>query len=158
MQNYFKIRFVLVSIITLLIIYGCDRPQAPIFEIIREVKIKEQTDDLVTLTAFADFYNPNNYQIILKKADIDLLLNDKKISSLEQEFDLKIEKQSKFTVPLEATFSQSQINEDLISSAISLLMGRKLSLRYVGSIKVKAYGVKIKVPVNGESKIDIREL
>jgi len=157
MKKYFKKRVVLIVILPLIIILGCNRPEAPIFETIREVKIKEQTDDLITITAFADFYNPNNYKIILKKADIDLLLNDKKISSLEQDFDLKIEKQSKFTVPLEATFSQSQINENLISSAIKILMGRKLTINYIGNIKVKAYGVRIKVPINGESKIDIRE-
>jgi hypothetical protein len=94
----------------------------------------------------------------LKQADIDLLLNGKKISSLHQKFDLIIEKKSAFTVPLEATFSQDQLSGNLISSALNILLGRKLTINYVGNIKVKAYGIRIRVPVQGESKIDIREL
>jgi len=158
MKNKFSFLIYLLGFIFLIQLNACTRPEAPVFEMIRDISLKERTKDTVTLTAYADFYNPNNYKMILKKADIDLLLNGKKISSLHQEFDLIIEKRSEFSVPLEATFSQDQINGNLISSAINILLGRKLTINYEGNIKVKAYGIRIRVPVEGESKIDIRDL
>lgn len=145
-------------IFILLMMQGCKRPEAPVFEMVRDVTIKESRNDSITLIALADFYNPNNYKMVLKQAEIDLLLNGKKISSLHQEYNLVIEKNAKFTVPLEASFSQKQINGNIISSALNILMGRKLTINYMGNIKVKAYGIRIRVPVEGESKIDFREL
>ena len=139
-------------------IQGCNRPEAPVFEMVREVTVKENFGDSITLIAMADFYNPNNYKMILKQADIDILLNGKKISSLHQEYDLVIEKKAEFTVPLEATFSQKQINGNIISSALQILMGKNLTLQYLGNIKVKAYGIRIRVPVDGQSEINIRDL
>ncbi|MBS0001301.1 MAG: hypothetical protein KFF73_20115, partial [Cyclobacteriaceae bacterium] len=100
----------------------------------------------------------NNYKMILKQADIEVLLDGKKISNLHQEYNLVIEKNSKFTVPLEATISQDEIRGNLINSALNILLGRKLTLNYVGNIRVKAYGIRIRVPIEGESKIDLREL
>jgi LEA14-like dessication related protein len=158
MRNIHNLSLYLSGILFLILLQGCKRPEAPVFETIREITIKERTKDSITLTAYADFYNPNNYKMVLKKADIDLLLNGKKISSLHQEFDLVIDKKSDFTVPIDATFSRDQINDNLISSALNILLGRKLTVNYVGNIKVKAYGIRIRVPVEGESKIDIRDL
>jgi len=139
-------------------IEGCNRPEAPVFKMVREVTVKENYGDSITLIAMADFYNPNNYKMILKQADIDILLNGNKISSLHQEYNLIIEKNADFTVPLEATFSQKQINGNLISSALQILLGKKLTLQYLGNIKVKAYGIRIRVPVDGQSEINVRDL
>ncbi len=112
----------------------------------------------MVLTAYADFYNPNNYKIILKQSDIQVLLNDKRITHFKQDYNLKIEKNSGFTVPMEAVIAQQDINNNLLSTALNLLLGRKLTVRYEGHIKVKAYGLRIRVPVTGESKIDPRDL
>lgn len=156
--NLKSIFYVPGIVLLLIIVQGCKRPEAPVFETVREVSIKESSGDSITLMALADFYNPNNYKMVLKQADIDVLLNGKKISSLHQEYNLVIEKNANFTVPLEATFSQQEINGNIISSALDILMGRNLTINYVGNIKVKAYGIKIRVPVDGESKINIRDL
>jgi LEA14-like dessication related protein len=142
----------------MLLIQGCKRPEAPVFDKVRDIIITEKTGNSFTVTAMADFYNPNKYKIVLKKADIDVLLDGKKISDLHQEFNLVIDKNSKFTVPLEATISQNEIRGNLINSALSILLGKKLTLNYVGNIRVKAYGIGIRVPIEGESKIDLREL
>ena len=141
----------------MLLIQGCKRPEAPVFEKVRDIVITEKTGNTFTVTALADFYNPNNYKMVLKRADIDVLLEGKKISNLHQEYNLVIERNSKFTVPLEATISQDEIRGNLINSALSILLGKKLTLNYVGNIRVKAYGLGIRVPIEGESMIDLRE-
>jgi len=96
--------------------------------------------------------------MVLKKAEIDVLLDGKKISSLQQDFDLVIDKNSSFTIPLEASISKSEIQGKFINSALSMLFGKQLTLNYVGYIRVKAYGIRIRVPVEGESSIDLRDL
>jgi LEA14-like dessication related protein len=157
-MNKFSKIIITAGIMVMLLIQGCKRPEAPVFEKVRDIVITEKTGNTFTVTALADFYNPNNYKMVLKRADIDVLLEGKKISNLHQEYNLVIDRNSKFTVPLEATISQDEIRGNLINSALSILLGKKLTLNYVGNIRVKAYGVGIRVPIEGESKIDLREL
>lgn len=157
-MNKFSKIILTAGIIVMLLIQGCKRPEAPVFEKVRDIVITEKTGNSFTVTALADFYNPNNYKMVLKRADIDVLLEGKKISNLHQEYNLVIDRNSKFTVPLEATISQDEIRGNLINSALNILLGKKLTLNYVGNIRVKAYGIGIRVPIEGESKIDLREL
>lgn len=157
-MNKFSAIIFASGILVMLLFPGCKRPEAPVFEKVRDIVITEKTGNSFTVTALADFYNPNNYKMVLKRADIDVLLEGKKISNLNQEYNLVIDRNSKFSVPLEATISQDDIRGNLINSALSILLGKKLTLNYVGNIRVKAYGIGIRVPIEGESRIDLREL
>ncbi len=141
----------------LLITASCKRPEAPVFEKVREIKVIEESNDLLLLTAYADFYNPNNYRIILKRADIDVFLNEKMITTLEKEYNLEIDKKSSFSIPLQVALSREEISNNILSHALNILLGRKLTVNYTGHIRVKAWGMGIKVPVDGETSLDIRE-
>lgn len=139
-------------------LWSCKKLDAPVFKSIEDVEIINRSATNVTIAATTHFYNPNNVQITLKHADIDLLLNDKKITNYQKDYDLKIPKNSDFTVPLEIILSLSDLNSNIISSAISILTGKKQTLTYLGHVKIKAYGIRVKIPVEGSSKIDLSEL
>lgn len=148
-------------VILFLIILGlgsCKKLDAPVFKSIEDVELINRNATNVTIAATTHFYNPNNVQITLKHADIDLLLNDKKITNYQKDYNLKIPKNSDFTVPLEITLSLSDLNSNIISSAISILTGKKQTLTYLGHVKIKAYGIRVKIPVEGSTKIDLNEL
>ena len=149
-----NLRFFFFIISLMIVFTGCNRPEAPEFKGVRDVRINDGHNNQVVLTGYADFYNPNNYKIVLKKADIGVILNDREVTRFTEDYNLHIEKNASFTVPVRASLSRSEINNNLINSALSLLFGGKITLRYEGHIRVRAYGVGIRVPVRGESDID----
>ena len=148
----------LVYILILFAAFSCKKLEAPVYESVDEIEIKDRSSNSVTITANVNFHNPNNYRITLKHADIDVLLNDKPITNFTRDYNLKIEKNENFTVPVEIRFSMADLNTNVISSAINALLGKKQVLSYRGNIKIKAYGIRINVPVDGETDFDLNDL
>ncbi len=148
----------LLYILILIAAFSCKKVEAPVYESVDEIEIIDRSSNSVTITANVNFYNPNNYRITLKKADIDVLLNDKPITNFTRVYNLKIEKNEHFTVPVEIRFSMADLNTNVISSAINALLGKKQVLSYKGNIKIKAYGIRINVPVDGKTDFDLNDL
>ena len=148
----------LFYILILFAAFSCKKLEAPVYESVDEIEIKDRSSNSVTITANVNFHNPNNYRITLKHADIDVLLNDKPITNFTRDYNLKIEKNENFTVPVEISFSMADLNTNVISSAINALLGKKQVLSYQGNIKIKAYGIRINVPVDGKTDFDLNDL
>lgn len=162
MNVYFKmilrnIKYWILYAIVILAIASCKKLEAPVFESVENVEVKDRTNTRVILAANVNFYNPNNYKITLKHANIDVLLNDKLITNYTRDYDIGIEKKEHFSVPVEITLSVSDINTNVITSAINALMGKKQKLSYIGHIKIKAFGFRIKVPVDGNTDFDLND-
>jgi LEA14-like dessication related protein len=152
-----NIKHWILSIIILFAVVSCKKLEAPVFESIENVEIKDRTTTQVILAAEVNFYNPNNYKITLKHANIDVLLNDKIITNYTRDYNIKIEKNEHFSVPVEFSISLSDINSNVITSAINALLGKKQKLSYKGHIKIKAFGFRIKVPVDGNTDFDLND-
>ena len=149
---------ILFYFLILLTVVSCKKIEAPVYESVDKIEIKDRSSNSVTITANVNFHNPNNYRITLKHADIDVLLNDEPITNFIRDYNLKIEKNENFTVPVEISFSMADLNTNVISSAINALLGKKQVLSYRGNIKIKAYGVRINVPVDGKTDFDLNDL
>jgi LEA14-like dessication related protein len=148
----------LFYLIILFAAFSCRKLEAPVYNSVDNIEIKDRSSNSVTISANVNFHNPNNYRITLKNADIDVLLNDKPITNFTKDYNLKIEKNENFTVPVEISFSMADLNTNVISSAINALLGKKQILSYRGNIKIKAYGIRINVPVNGNTDFDLNDL
>lgn len=148
----------LLYILILLISFSCKKVEAPVYESVDEIEIIDRSSNSVTIAANVNFHNPNNYRITLKHANIDVLLNGKPITNFTKDYNLKIEKNENFSVPVEISFSMADLNTNVISSAINALLGKKQVLSYKGNIKIKAYGIRINVPVDGKTDFDLNDL
>ena len=151
--NIYRKSFIIILIIVL---NSCHKPQSPEFISVDNIEVSAMASSRIKLAAEANFHNPNKYDIILKKADIDVFFNDNFITNYSKEYNLKIEKNSDFTVPVEVELSLKDLDLNMISSAVNAFLGKKPEIEYDGSIKVKAYGFGIQVPVKGKSKLDIK--
>jgi len=153
-----NIKYWTLYVLILSAVFSCKKLEAPEFESVENVEIKDRTSTRITLAAEINFYNPNNRKITLKHANIDVLLNDKLITNYTRDYNLPIDKNEHFTVPVEIDLSLSDLNNNVITSAINALLGKKQKLSYKGHIKIKAFGIRIKVPVNGTTDFDLNDL
>lgn len=149
-------RILIYGFTLLIITTSCNKPLAPEFKSIDPVEIEQLKKDLIIIKANADFYNPNKMKLTLIYGEIDVSIDGNYISTIKREYNMKLNPQTDFTIPLELSISPKKIKSSLLSTALGIISGRKLMIGYKGEIRVKAYGLPVKVPVDDEQEINIR--
>ena len=139
--------FYLVSLVCSCLIFSCSTPEAPEYLGFRDFSISAVSLDSSQLFTRLSFYNPNAYNLELKRGDVNVYLDDKLANHYLMDSTINIPKKDTFYVPLNLKISPKL----LISSALSMLMNNnKIKVRLQGSVHVKRKGFTFKVPVNYE--------
>lgn len=134
-------------LLVFILLSSCARPeQEPEFRRIDNLKVGKISGSSAVLTGDAVFYNPNEVKAKLKKIAIDVELEGKSIGTINQSFNTKIPALAEFTVPLEASFDISDVG--LLNGLLSIFGGKKVEVRYKGTIQVSMYGFPTTVPVD----------
>jgi LEA14-like dessication related protein len=89
------------------------------------------------------FYNPNNFNLSLKDAKLDVFINERQVGTTTLT--------SQFSVPAVDTFLMPvRMKVDLTSlfaNAYSILSNREVDLRIVGNVKA-GRGIYLNIPIN----------
>ena len=155
MSVYCGMRQLLGILILIVVFQGCKKPgQAPAFKYVSNVKVTSVSGKEAVLHGDAVFYNPNDMSMKLRKVNIDVMLEGKKIGGIHQGIKMKIPAQSEFKVPVDAKFNVGEIG--VLNSLLSVLGGKKMKVHYKGRIRLSVYGVPVSVPVDYEDEIRLR--
>jgi len=145
----------LLPIIIFLSIASCKAPEeAPVFKRVDNIRVTKVTGTEAVLSGKAFFFNPNKVGMTLRKVNIDVTLEDKKIGTINQTTKTKVPANSDFSVPVDATFNIVDVG--FLNSILNVLGGKKMKAHYKGYIKLSVHGVPIKVPIDYEEEIRLR--
>ena len=147
-MHLFFISFLLLS--TLL--SGCGPKEKIELRQIKDVVVDGTTEPM--LKAKAIFYNPNNMRMKLKRINVDIYVNEKKVANVNQELKMLIPAKGEFTIPLEVKLAMKELG--LMDTILGFLGGKKFNVRYEGSIRLSYHGLPIRVPVHYKDEIRIR--
>lgn len=147
-------KLVFLFLVTLLL-NGCVQPESPELRSIGKVEVRMVSLSTVRLKSEAILYNPNKSSMVLKESVIDIEMDGEKIASVNKQYDLKINRESEFTVPLEVDIQLSDLNLDALGAAFGILSNKGKEIHFVGKIKVRTYGVPFTIPVDYTEKIKI---
>jgi LEA14-like dessication related protein len=127
---------------------GCKVPEEEIvFKGVTNIRVKSVDKGEAIVLGDALFYNPNKVKMKLKKVDVGVDLEGKKVAHIYQDGkNLAIGATSEFSVPLDVRISLR--DEGLLNNLISILGGKRMELHYKGYIRASAHGVTVKVPVD----------
>ena len=146
-NNIFK--FALIAI-TIFVLGSCGRPKEDIvLRNVRDIIVDANTEP--TLKANAILYNPNNVKIKLRKIAVDVYVNGKKSGTVDQELKMMIPAVAEFTVPLEVKLNMKELG--LLDTIFGMIGGKKMKVKYKGSISVTYKGLPIRIPVDYESEV-----
>jgi LEA14-like dessication related protein len=149
MKNYLYI----FSTICLLALVSCSKPEAPEYLGFRDFSIQNVSMDSALLHTQLAFYNPNAFNMELKRGDVNVYLDDQLANHYVMDSTINIPKKDTFYVPLNLRVSPKL----LINSALKMLMnGNKIKVKLLGSVRVKRSGVSFNVPVNYEVMQEIK--
>lgn len=147
------LRYPFIILIVLSTVFGCSRPdEEPEFRGISEIRLGKVKDSKVQVSAKANFFNPNAVGMKLKKVDMRISMDGRQVGIIDEEHNLRIPSEEKFSVPLNATFDLKEIG--LLNGLFTVLGGRPLPLQFDGDIVVSVHGYRKKVPVS--FKEDVR--
>jgi LEA14-like dessication related protein len=119
---------------------------------ITNIEVDATTEPM--LRANALLYNPNNIRMTLKRIDMDVYVDDKKAALIHQQLKTKIPAQAEFTVPLEVTLNLKELG--FLDTVFAVLGGKKMKIRYKGSLRLTYKGIPITVPVDYTDEIRVR--
>jgi LEA14-like dessication related protein len=134
-------------LVAIVCLFSCSAPKALEYRGCKNLVIEKPTFDSATARLEVMYYNPNNFGMKLKRADLDLYADSNFVGHISQEYQLKIHKKSEFSVPL-------QINVDvqhLLRNTLSALFTHEIHVRATGTITLKKSFIRYKVPVNYQS-------
>ena len=143
----------LFAVIAVFCLVSCTQPEAPEYLGFRDFSIQNISMDSALLHTQLAFYNPNPYNMELKRGDVHVYLDDQLANHYVMDSAIYIFKKDSFYVPLNLKVSP----KILIGSALKMLMNNnKIKVRLIGSIRVKRGGVGFTIPINYEVMESLR--
>lgn len=144
------------SLLLSVILSSCHKPESPEFKYLENVVVQLESLSSANLHAEAVLHNPNKNTITIKRADIEIIVDEKVIAILDQDFDIKADGQKDFTIPLDVKIKLKDLNLNTIGTALGLIGESGQEIHYLGKIKVKAYGVPFSVKVDYKDNINLK--
>ena len=153
MRNKFFWRVDAVVVLTvLLLVSGCGPKEPIVLRHVKDVVVDASSDP--KLRGQAVLYNPNKMTMKLKRIKVDVIIDGKKAAEIDQDLKLTIPAEREFTVPLEVKLAIKELG--FLDTIFGMIGGKKMDVRYKGSLKVNYHGLPVRVPVDYKSEIRIK--
>tara|TARA_B100002052_G_C15598166_1_gene469751 strand:- start:170 stop:631 length:462 start_codon:yes stop_codon:yes gene_type:complete len=135
--------------IIFLILIGC-RPIEPVnFVEIQNVKINSSTDNQINISAEIVLDNPNKVKIIIENIDVDIYAEDIILVDINENESRELSESSETTVNITGEVNLKNLEEFLNKKGLAIILGGDdVSLKFIGSIRAKAYGIKDEIDIN----------
>jgi LEA14-like dessication related protein len=135
-------------------IAGCRQPEAPEYYGFQNIEVTRDATGQATLGTVVKLYNPNPYNLQLKRAEVDVLINGKHAGHSLLDSTIFIPKNDTFFVPVSLSLDMKAI----FSNALSLLQSSTVNVALDGRVKVKKGMMTFNRPFHYESKEDLNAL
>ena len=152
--------FLLTTVLLFLI--ACSKPQKPEFINLKNVKfnnISLPPKFEVSFAADAVFHNPNAVSVKMEHMDIDVYVNNKKASKIEQNLQSEIPANADFSLPIKIRLPL--VERDFIENLSHMLTGawkkKAVKIKLVGQVKLKAASVPIPITIDHEEEFKLKD-
>jgi LEA14-like dessication related protein len=137
---------------SLLGITACRQPEIPEYQALENFSLGKIGMNETVVSADLKYYNPNNYELQFRRADLAIAINNKPVGNTVLDTLIRIPKKDTFYVPVQMKVNMKQ----LLGNAFSLLLNNELDIKVNGTIRMGRSGFFMNLPVNyeGKQKID----
>ena len=122
---------------------GCKQPQPPQYLGIVNIRLARIDAVQTNVSGDVKFFNPNPYQLELKKAEMDIYLNDKLANHYLLDSTINIPANDSFWVPVLLRINPQAI----FSNALQAVINDQVNIRLDGHARVKKGGLGFRVPI-----------
>ena len=135
--------------IIFLFLIGC-KPIEPVnFVEVQNVKINSSTDNQINISAEIVLDNPNKFKITIEYIDVDIFAEDIILVDINENEPRELSESSQTTVNITGEVNLKNLEEFLNKKGLAIILGGDdVSLKFVGTIQAKAYGIKDEIDIN----------
>lgn len=141
--------------------WSCTGPQEPVFLRLENAKATNISTKKITITADALFHNPNAIGGTLTATNIDVISNDVKIATVEQNIESILPAQAEFSIPLTFSTSPKELfqkdGKGILGGVINALLDKSVKLKYKGNLTFKLAGISFDSPIDLEEVVDLKK-
>jgi hypothetical protein len=135
---------------------GCHKPEPPEYYGFQEMHLSPAPNHTggPVLSATVKLYNPNPYNLELKRAEADISVNGKPVGHSLLDSTIFIPRKDTFFVPVSLQVDMTSI----MSNALQILSDKQATVTLDGHVKVKKGALTFNRPFHYESKQDLSPL
>jgi len=134
-----------------LLLASCGTPKSLVFTDVKNFRLHSLKLTEPIFAADVRFYNPNNYPLVLKHADVDVYINNK--------FTGKVVLDSTFTIPRRDTFllpvTLDVTLKGAFNNALQLLLKKEITVKVQGTARAGRGVALVNIPINFEGKSEL---
>lgn len=128
--------------------FSCASPKALEYKTYHNFSVKSLGFNSSTIALDLEYYNPNNFGLQLRNSDLDIFIDGNRFGHSTSDTLIKILRRSTFILPIKFDVDM----QNLFKNAMSTLLGKEVTVKLTGKLKVGKGNVFLSFPLNYESK------
>lgn len=134
--------------LVVLVFMSCSSPKALEYREYHNFSVEKLGYSNSTIKMDLVYFNPNNFRMQLRNTDLDIFINGKLFGHSSTDTLIPIPKRDTFSLPVMFDVNM----QSLYQNALNTLLGREVTLKVSGKVKIGKANVFMYFPVNYESK------
>ena len=131
-----------------LLFFSCSSPQLPLYQDVENFRIGKSGQGETVVSADVKYYNPNNYRMKLKHAEVEVYINNQVVGKSILDTLIVIPKRDRFLIPV-----SMKVNiKDVFSNALTTLLSGEVDIKLEGFAKLGKGVLFVDVPIRYEGK------
>ncbi|MEP6584145.1 MAG: LEA type 2 family protein [Ginsengibacter sp.] len=127
---------------------SCSAPKALEYKTYRNFSIQKLGFNNTAISLDLEYYNPNNFGLQLKNSDLDIFINGIRLGHSTSDTLINIPKRNTFILPIKFDVDM----QNMFRNALNTLLGKEITVKLTGKLKVGKGNVFMSFPLNYESK------
>lgn len=138
----------LLAVLTIsLLIISCSSPKDFEFKGLQDIKIEKISMGKNKINVKIKYFNPNNFSMVLKQIDCDILMNNQPFTKVHLDTNFVIPANASFMVPAQMEFEMSS----LVKNSMDLIFNKPIKLNIKGNATLSKGIFTRTVPIAFES-------
>jgi LEA14-like dessication related protein len=145
-----KIKNVL-PLLMISVVASCRAPRALVYQNIQNFGISQSPSHTTLVSMDIRLYNPNKYALKLKKADVEVFINNSLVGKLNARSGCSLTGRDTASVPVTLEVDMKTV----LPNMLRFILNSEVDIKLTGKIKAGRHGIYVSVPVSYEGKQDI---
>jgi LEA14-like dessication related protein len=141
----------ILLLLLILLVTSCRAPRELVYQNIQNFGISQSPSHTTLVSMDIRLYNPNNYALKLKKADVEVFINNNLVGKLNARSGCTLSGCDTASVPVTLEVDMKTV----LPNMLQFILNSEVDIRLSGKIKAGRHGIYVSVPVSYEGKQDI---
>ena len=133
-------------ILLIVIVTSCRAPKDLEYHDFRNLRVQQLGFASSTIKVDLVYYNPNNFGLQLKGADLDIYIDSNYLGHSAQEYQISIPKRAEFTLPFQVDVDM----KNMLKNALATVLSKEVWVKVTGTVRLGKANIFKTFPVHYE--------